>query len=430
MHRDNIDEIRKLFIGLDNKIVINGKKQVIPINFDNAATTPVLKKVMRAVLKASENYGSIARGDGQKSQYSSDLYEECRRYVIDYFNAPLNKYTAIFIGNTTEGINKLSNILIENKNDIVITSRMEHHSNDLPWRGKCDLKYVEVDEKGRIIMEELEEMFSIYQDRIKYVTITGASNVTGYITDIRRVAKLAHKYGAKLIVDGAQLVPHRAINIYGKEDDDYIDFLIFSAHKVYAPFGSGAIIGLRDELEKYPPDTKGGGTVERVLDDEIIWLSTPEKNEAGSPNFFGAVALMQALKEMNKIGFELIESNEKKLLKILIEGMKNFERVILYGDNENIEDRLGIMVFNIDRLCYEMVGEYLASIRGIAVRQGGFCAHPYTRRLLGIKSNEIEEYIKKNGMPGMVRVSLGAYNSEKEVNIFLETIEYICKKCL
>ena len=430
MHRDNIDEIRKLFIGLDNKIVINGKKQVIPINFDNAATTPVLKKVMRAVLKASENYGSIARGDGQKSQYSSDLYEECRRYVIKYFNAPLNKYTAIFVSNTTEGINKLSNILIENKNDIVITSRMEHHSNDLPWRGKCDLKYVEVDEKGRIIMEELEEMFSIYQDRIKYVTITGASNVTGYITDIRRVAKLAHKYGAKLIVDGAQLVPHRAINICGKEDDDYIDFLIFSAHKVYAPFGSGAIIGLRGELEKYPPDTKGGGTVERVLDDEIIWLSTPEKNEAGSPNFFGAVALMQALKEMNKIGLELIESNEKKLLKILIDGMKNFERVILYGDNENIEDRLGIMVFNIDRLCYEMVGEYLASIRGIAVRQGGFCAHPYTRRLLGIKSNEIEEYIKKNGMPGMVRVSLGAYNSEKEVNIFLETIEYICKKCL
>ena len=430
MHRDNIDEIRKLFIGLDNKIVINGKKQVIPINLDNAATTPVLKKVMKAVLKASENYGSIARGDGQKSQYSSDLYEECRRYVIKYFNAPLNKYTAIFVSNTTEGINKLSNILIKNKNDIVITSRMEHHSNDLPWRGKCDLKYVEVDEKGRIIMEELEEMFSIYQDRIKYVTITGASNVTGYITDIRRVAKLAHKYGAKLIVDGAQLVPHRAINICGKEDDDYIDFLIFSAHKVYAPFGSGAIIGLRDELEKYPPDTKGGGTVERVLDDEIIWLSTPEKNEAGSPNFFGAVALMQALKEMNKIGFELIESNEKKLLKILIEGMKNFERVILYGDNENIEDRLGIMVFNIDRLCYEMVGEYLASIRGIAVRQGGFCAHPYTRRLLGIKNDEIEEYIKKNGMPGMVRVSLGAYNSEKEVNIFLETIEYICKKCL
>ena len=430
MRRDNIDEIRKLFIGLDNKIVINGKKQIIPINFDNAATTPVLKKVMRAVLKASENYGSIARGDGQKSQYSSDLYEECRRYVIDYFNAPLNKYTAIFVSNTTEGINKLSNILIENKDDIVITSRMEHHSNDLPWRDKCDLKYMEVDEKGRIIMEELEEMFNIYKERIKYVTITGASNVSGYITDIRKVAKLAHKYGAKVIIDGAQLVPHREVNMCGEEHDDYIDFLIFSAHKVYAPFGSGAIIGLRDEIEKYPPDTKGGGTVERVLDDHLIWLSTPEKNEAGSPNFFGAVALMQALKEMNKIGLGLIENNEKKLLKMLIDGMKNFPRVILYGDNENIEDRLGIMVFNIDRLGYEMVGEYLASIRGIAVRQGGFCAHPYTRRLLGIKSDEIEEYIARNGMPGMVRVSLGAYNSEKEVNIFLETIEYICKKCL
>ena len=101
------------------------------------------------------------------------------------------------------------------------------------------------------------------------------------------------------------------------------------------------------QIEKYPPDTKGGGTVERVLDDHLIWLSTPEKNEAGSPNFFGAVALMQALKEMNKIGLGLIENNEKKLLKMLIDGMKNFPRVILYGDNENIEDRLGIMVFNI-----------------------------------------------------------------------------------
>lgn len=430
MHRDNIDEIRKLFIGLDNKVIINGKKRVIPINFDNAATTPVFKKVMKTILKVSENYSSIGRGDGQKSQYCSDLYEECRRYILDYFNAPPDKYTAIFVSNTTDGINKLSNILIQNKDDIVITSRMEHHSNDLPWRDKCNLKYVDVDEKGRIIIEELEEFFSIYEEKIKYITITGASNVTGYINDIKKIAKLAHKYGAKIIVDGAQLVPHREVSMCGIEGDDYIDFLVFSAHKVYAPFGSGAIIGLKAELEKYPPDIKGGGTVERVLDDKLIWLSTPEKNEAGSPNFFGVVALMQALKEINRIGLELIENNERKLMKMLIDGMKNFNEVTLYADNENIEDRLGIVVFNIDRLNYEMVGEYLSSIRGIAVRQGGFCAHPYTRRLLGIKSYEVEEYIKKNGMPGMVRISLGAYNSEKEVNIFLETIEYICRKCL
>ena len=426
MRRDNIDEIRKLFIGLDNKIVINGKKQIIPINFDNAATTPVLKKVMRAVLKASENYGSIARGDGQKSQYSSDLYEECRRYVIDYFNAPLNKYTAIFVSNTTEGINKLSNILIENKDDIVITSRMEHHSNDLPWRDKCDLKYIEVDEKGRIIMEELEEMFNIYKERIKYVTITGASNVSGYITDIRKVAKLAHKYGAKVIIDGAQLVPHREVNMCGEDDDDYIDFLIFSAHKVYAPFGSGAIIGLRDEIEKYPPDTKGGGTVERVLDDHLIWLSTPEKNEAGSPNFIGAMAMVRALEELKKIGFENIYNHERKIKDYLIEEMKKIDNVTIYGDTENTEDRLGVISFNIkNKDCYK-VADIFAKESAVSLRAGKFCAHPYVARLLKV-SNSYEEYEKNldDADFGMVRLSIGLYNTMEEAKIFIDELKRI-----
>lgn len=429
MHIEKVDDFRKMFIGLDKKVIVNGKSRITPINFDNAATTPVFKKVMKAILNASENYGSIARGDGQKSQYSSDLYEECRRCVLDYFGAPINKYTAIFVNNTTEGINKLSNILVLNKEDIVITTRMEHHSNDLPWRYKCNLKYAEVDENGRVILEEIENYFLQYGSKIKYVTITGASNVSGYINNVKKVAKLAHKYGAKIIVDGAQLVPHRQVTICGDDDDD-IDFLVFSAHKVYAPFGSGAIVGLKDELQKLPPDIKGGGTVEKVLDDTEIWLPSPERNEGGSPNFFGAVALMEALKIMKSIDFNVIENNERILLKQLIDGMKIFNRIILYADNENIDDRLGILVFNIKDISYEKVGELLANIRGIAVRQGGFCSHPYTRRLLGIKTNQVKRYIEKCGMPGMVRVSLGLYNSSKEVNIFLETIEYICKKYL
>lgn len=427
MHREKIDDIRKMFIGLDAKVTVKGKGKIIPINFDNAATTPVLKKVMKYILEVSEYYSSIARGDGQKSQYCSDLYEEARLYLLDFFKAPKDKYTAIFVNNTTEGINKLSNILIDNKEDIVIVTRMEHHSNDLPWRGKCDLKYVEVDELGRIRYEQLSELFNKYPNKIKYVSITGASNVSGYINDIRRIAKLVHENGAKLIVDGAQLVPHREVFIKGNSNDS-IDFLVFSAHKIYAPFGSGAIIGLKDELNKNPPDIKGGGTVEMVLDNREVWLDTPEKNEAGSPNFFGAIALVKALQEIKKIGFDIIEENEKVLFANLVKGMKCFNRVKLYGDNENIEDRVGILIFNINGMKYEEVGENLANIRAIAVRQGGFCAHTYTRRMLGIKDDEIEEYIKKNGMPGMVRASLGVYNSQKEVDIFLETIEYMCKK--
>ena len=428
MHKDNKDDLRKLFVGLDKKVNVEGKGRIIPINFDNAATTPPFKRVMKKILETSEYYGSIERGDGQKSLYCSDLYEESRNYLLKYFNAPEDIYTAIFVANTTDGLNMLSNILINSKDDIVITTRMEHHSNDLPWRGKCNLKYVEVREDGRININDIEELVDKYRERIKYITITGASNVTGYINDIKRIAKLIHKYGGKIIVDGAQLVPHKKVSMCQEDSSENIDFLVFSGHKIYAPFGSGAIIGLKESFNMNPPDSKGGGTVDLVLDDREIWLNTPEKNEAGTPNLFGAVAIMEAMKEVERIGFDNIEKNEKELLKYIIDGLKDLSRVRLYADNENINDRLGILVFTIDGMSYEEVGEKLSEVRGIGVRQGGFCSHPYTRRVLGIADNELQNYISKNGVPGLVRVSLGIYNTKKEANIFLETIEYLCRR--
>ena len=428
MHKDNKDDLRKLFVGLDKKVNVEGKGRIIPINFDNAATTPPFKRVMKKILETSEYSGSIERGDGQKSLYCSDLYEESRNYLLKYFNAPEDIYTAIFVANTTDGLNMLSNILINSKDDIVITTRMEHHSNDLPWRGKCNLKYVEVREDGRININDIEELVDKYRERIKYITITGASNVTGYINDIKRIAKLIHKYGGKIIVDGAQLVPHKRVSMCQEDSSENIDFLVFSGHKIYAPFGSGAIIGLKESFNMNPPDSKGGGTVDLVLDDREIWLNTPEKNEAGTPNLFGAVAIMEAMKEVERIGFDTIEKNEKELLKYIIDGLKDLSRVRLYADNENINDRLGILVFTIDGMSYEEVGEKLSEVRGIGVRQGGFCSHPYTRRVLGIADNELQNYISKNGVPGLVRVSLGIYNTKKEANIFLETIEYLCRR--
>ena len=428
MHKDNKDDLRKLFVGLDKKVNVEGKGRIIPINFDNAATTPPFKRVMKKILETSEYYGSIERGDGQKSLYCSDLYEESRNYLLKYFNAPEDIYTANLVANTTDGLNMLSNILINSKDDIVITTRMEHHSNDLPWRGKCNLKYVEVREDGRININDIEELVDKYRERIKYITITGASNVTGYINDIKRIAKLIHKYGGKIIVDGAQLVPHKRVSMCQEDSSENIDFLVFSGHKIYAPFGSGAIIGLKESFNMNPPDSKGGGTVDLVLDDREIWLNTPEKNEAGTPNLFGAVAIMEAMKEVERIGFDTIEKNEKELLKYIIDGLKDLSRVRLYADNENINDRLGILVFTIDGMSYEEVGEKLSEVRGIGVRQGGFCSHPYTRRVLGIADNELQNYISKNGVPGLVRVSLGIYNTKKEANIFLETIEYLCRR--
>lgn len=423
------NSLRNLFIGLDKKVPILNKNYIIPINFDNAATTPVFKSVVDKITEACEFYGSIGRGLGQKSEYSTKQYLECRNYILDFFNAPKDKYTVIFVNNTTEGINRLSNILIENKNDIIITTRMEHHSNDLPWRGKCDLKYIEVDNNGRLNLDELQYLLEKYNGLVKYVTITAASNVTGYINDLSYISKLVHSYNAKLIVDGAQIVAHKKININGCSTDDSIDFLVFSAHKMYAPFGSGAIVGLTETFDRLNSDFKGGGTVETVLDDSEILLPPPEKNEAGSPNFFGAIALVEAMKEIDRIGFDTIEKNEKLLLKRALNGLSSIQGVINYADIENIDDRLGIVVFNIEGMYNAEVAKLLADLRAIAVRQGAFCAHPYVKRLLNLTNSEAVRHLVDSTckMPGMVRASFGLYNSLREVDFFLNTVDLICR---
>ena len=416
---------RHLFIGLDKKVSISDKNKIIPINFDNAATTPVFKSVLDRISKACELYGAIGRGLGQKSEYSTKVYAESRDYILDFFNASKDKYTVLFVNNTTEGINRLSNILIEDKNNIVITTRMEHHSNDLPWRGKCNLKYIEVDEVGRLKLDELEYLLEKNQGLVKYVTITAASNVTGYVNNLPYLSKLVHKYNAKLIIDGAQIVAHKKIDF----SEDLIDYLVFSAHKMYAPFGSGAIIGLKEDFERLNSDLKGGGTVESVFDNSEILLPPPEKDEAGSPNFFGAVALVQAMKEIESIGYDIIEKNEKILLNHVIKGLNSIKNVITYGDNIYTEDRLGIVVFNIKGMYNADCAKNLANLRAIAVRQGAFCAHPYVKRLLNLDDEEYGRYLVDNTckIPGMVRASFGVYNSINELDVFLNTIELICR---
>lgn len=416
---------RDLFIGLDSKFEVLSGEMITSINFDNAATTPVFRCVMEKILQTSETYGSIGRGLGHKSEYTTKLYEEAREYILKHFNAPKERYTAIFVANTTEGINKVSNVLAGNKEDIVLTTRMEHHSNDLPWRKNFDVDYVDVDSLGRIKIEDIEEKLINAKGKIKYVAITGASNVTGYVNDICKISNLVHKYNAKIIIDGAQLVPHKKINCTIQE----IDFLVFAGHKMYAPFGGAVVIGLKDVFNNANPDMPGGGTVEAVMDSSTVWLNTPERNEGGTPNFFGAIALAESLKEFNRIGYENIEKNEKNLLKLMISELKSIPKVTLYGDNENIEDKLGIIVFNIDGVYCAEVAKTLAKMRAIAVRQGAFCAHPYVNRLLNLTEEESTEYLlnKNMKMPGMIRASLGIYNEEDEVEIFINTIKMISK---
>lgn len=202
-----IDNIRQYVAGLDEPVeLVDGTTRLL-INFDNAATTPALIPVMDEVSQKLLMYGSIGRGFSQKSNYSTELYEATRSTVLSFVGLDPETdydYTCFYVNNTTDGLNKLASALITDQEDLVLSTRMEHHANDLSWRERCRVIYAEVDELGRVRYEEIKRL--LQENNVKLVAVTAASNVTGYVTDVHRIAKLAHQYGAMIVVDGAQIV--------------------------------------------------------------------------------------------------------------------------------------------------------------------------------------------------------------------------------
>ena len=427
--RETGEYIRKMIFGLDALVELNNGWKVPAINLDNAATTPPFREVVRTIERQLRYYGSIGRGKGQKSEHSTAVYARGRDAVKDFLGANSDIYTVFYVNNTTDGINKLASALLESPEDIVLTTRMEHHANDLPWRERAQTVYAEVDQKGRLFVEDMERILREYSGRVKYVAVTAASNVTGYVNDVHYLAKLAHQYGAKIVVDGAQIVAHRPFSMLGETPEENIDFFVFSAHKMYSPFGGGAVVGLTKELNKHIPQFYGGGMVEAVCDHAVRYAPAPDRYEAGSPNYPGVVGMLKAMKILKGIGFEYIRAHEDLLLRSALEGLKRLPGVILYGDSENIADRVGIVVFNLRGVKSEEVANILADYRAIAVRHAAFCAHPYVRRL----TRDAKTQNELDGLccppAGMVRVSFGIYNNQAEVECFLAAIkELLCQK--
>jgi len=408
-----------MVFGLDALVELDNKQRMPAINLDNAATTPPFKEVMREIERQMLHYGSIGRGKGQKSQHSTDVYAAGREVIKDFVGANSSLYTVFYVANTTDGINKLASALIERPDDIVLATRMEHHANDLPWRERAQTVYADVDESGRLIVADIERILRVYGGRIKFVAVTAASNVTGYVNDVHHIAGLAHRYGARIIVDGAQIVAHRQFRMLGQVPEENIDFFVFSAHKMYAPFGGGAVVGSIKILNRHTPMFYGGGMTEAVCDASLRYLPAPDRYEAGSPNYAGVVGMLKAIEILRSIGFDAIRDHEQRLLRRAIDGLKSLPDVILYGDSEHIADRVGIAAFNIRGIPCEAVADYLAGQHAIAVRHAAFCAHPYVRRLTG----EMEAGTVCEPPNGMVRISFGGYNDESDIDRFLAAIK-------
>ncbi|MGL5694233.1 MAG: aminotransferase class V-fold PLP-dependent enzyme [Peptostreptococcaceae bacterium] len=420
-------DYRELYDGIDEQIKLSDGTFITPINFDNGATTPPLKSVTKIISENIKNYGPIARGVGFKGEYCTTMFNQAREIILSFFGVnEANTHTVVYTKSDTESLNILADVLIKDKEDMVLTTRMEHHANDLPFRRKGKMVYVDVDDLGRININDIEEELIKANGKIKIVTVTGASNVTGYTTPINEIAKIAHKYNALIIVDGAQLVAHKKVDMMGSCYEECIDFFTFSAHKAYAPFGSGAIVGRKEYLNNSEPFLSGGGCVAGVFDESIIWSAIPERFEAGTQNFFGVIAMAQALSDLQKIGFDNIEEHENNLKNYLIDNMKNINNITLYGDIINTEDRIGVITFNILGRDYEDVAIKMATERGISLRAGKFCAHPYVFRLLGASdSDAYRDIVSCDYYYGMVRASLGLYNTKEEADIFLEQLEYL-----
>ena len=428
--KDISPSYRDLILGVNNKVPLISGKRVTAINFDNAATTPPFKSVMEDIADFAPWYSSTHRGEGFKSQLTTKLYEDSRNTISKFVNADLNN-TVIYVKNSTEAFNKLSNLLYDPcEKNVILTTDMEHHSNDLPWRDKFIIDYISIDETGRLSLEDLEAKLNKYNNNIKLVTITGASNVTGYKNPIYDVAKLVHKFGSKLLVDGAQLIPHSHFIMNSNNSEYNIDFLIFSAHKMYAPFGTGVLIGPKDILDKCNPDLVGGGTVDIVTHDFIKWNDSPERHEAGSPNVIGSIALASAIKTLKRIGMNKVEDIEKKLTSYTISQIENIPNLKIYCQTSKKIDRVSIIPFNIEGIHHATVAKILSYEWGISVRSGCFCAQPYLIKLLNISSEFVSNRIANPDLyrPGMVRVSFGLYNSYSEIDILAYALNKISSK--
>lgn len=385
------------------------------IYFDNAATTQKPKQVIEAIKEFYENYNAnVHRAIHTLSQESSELYENAHEEVAKFINAD-GMEVIIFVRGTTEAINLvayawgLRNLKSE---DEVLVTLMEHHSNIVPWEtlskiNGFQVKYAEVNDDGTLNYESFENAIS---HKTKIVCLAHVSNVTGVINDVKRVAKIAHEYGALVLVDAAQSVPHLPVDV---KDLD-IDFLAFSGHKMLGPTGIGALYGKREILEEMEPFHGGGSMIKEVTFNtmtrrcSISLNDLPWKFEGGTPNICGGVGLMAAVKYLKGIGMENVKEHEGILTEYAIGRMQECEGVKIYGP-EDASLKCGILPFGVEGLSSHDVALFLDSY-GIMIRSGFHCAQPLHEKFR-LKSS--------------ARASFYIYNTREEIDRLVEALKEI-----
>jgi selenocysteine lyase/cysteine desulfurase len=390
------------------------------VNLDYAASTPVMADVWEAVEAFVPLYSSVHRGTGHKSQVATDAYESARGDVAAFVGARRSE-DVVFVRNTTEAINVLSAALPRGTR--VLSTPVEHHANMLPWR-RHDVRLLPFTRSPAGLLDVTEQ--ALRSRRYDLLAITGASNVTGEVWPLAELAGLAHRHGAKLFVDAAQLAPHRPIDMARSG----IDLLAFSGHKLYAPFGAGALVGRMGAGE---PLLRGGGAIKLVTTDEIVWADAPERYEAGSPNVIGAVALAAACRRLRAVGMDAVAEHERRLAARLCAGLLTVPGIRTLSLWPDAPDRVGVATFTLDGYGDAELATRLSAEHAIGVRHGCFCAHPLMTRLLGLPEAQIERLhaeLRAGGepeLPGAVRASIGIGTTQDDVDTLVAALHAVAQ---
>jgi selenocysteine lyase/cysteine desulfurase len=395
------------------------------LNFDYAASAPALQAVHDAVEELLGWYSSVHRGAGFKSRASTAAYEGARESIRRFVNARADD-AVIITRNTTDSINLLAGTLPQGTH--VVAFAGEHHANLLPWK-RIGVRYLPVPETPAEVLEQLEATLrDLPQCNDPHlVAVTGASNVTGEIWPLAEIARVAHDNGARLLVDAAQLAPHFPIDMAR----DGIDYLALSGHKLYAPYGAGALIGERDWLTAGDPFLRGGGAVKIVTVDDTVWAELPDRQEAGSPNVIGAVALGVACDTLASAGMERIAAEEGKLLAHARERLASVSGFQHYRVWPADHPRVGLLTFSLGEMPYDLLAAVLSAEYGIGIRHGCFCAHPLMMRLLKVDDAEAHRLIDETRaghherLPGAARMSLGLASTTDDIDTFADALRAI-----
>ena len=393
------------------------------LNLDAAASTSALPAVARRAADFLPGYASVHRGAGYRSRRATAAYEEARAAALSFAGrGDRDGDVAIFCRNTTEAINHLAYRLRLEPRDVVATTVIEHHANLLPWARLCDRRFVECGVDGTFTPDDVTEVLDA-SPRPKLLAISGASNVTGWRPPLEQIIDAAHARGVPVLVDAAQLAPHAPMPTTA-------DYLAWSGHKMYAPFGAGVLLGPRSTFAEGDPFLAGGGAVDLVDLDEVVWTEPPDREEAGSPNVLGAVALGAAIGELLAIGWPAIATHDQAIRTALHAGLAEIPGLRLLGPPATT-DTLALATFVIEGIPHALVAARLSAEFGIGVRHGCFCAHPYLLRLLGLSPAEVAAYREavlagdRRTIPGAVRASAGLSTSSNDVDRLIAAVTVI-----